>query len=111
MPLFPGCADTDKEALQACSNQKLLQFIYKNITFPESAKLKGTEGTVLVKFVVNKLGGIQNKEIQVTPGKELGDAVLDMLGIMGKEIRWLPGKQDGKKVNVEYTLPVKFKLQ
>ncbi len=45
------------------------------------------------------------------PGGQLGEAALDAIKVMGKNTIFNPGKQNGKAVNVAYTLPVKFKLE
>jgi len=111
MPMFPGCDETDAEALKACSTQKLLEFIYKNIKYPEEARTNNIEGMVLVKFVVNQHGFIEQSEYLKTLGYGIEDTVDDMLRKMQQEIKWIPGKVDDKNVNVAFTLPVKFKLQ
>lgn len=112
MPIFPGCEDRlEGEALSQCSNQKLLNFIYNNIKYPKAAQDKGVEGTVVVKFVVNKDGYIDNREFLKTLGEGIEETVNDMLDKMQYEIKWRPGINNGKEVNVAYTLPVKFKLE
>ena len=42
----------------------------------------------------------------------LGDPYLDKeaVRVVKSMPRWIPGTQDGKPVNVEYTLPITFKL-
>ncbi len=112
MPLFPGCdQNLAYEELRECSNKKLLQYIYTNIKYPEEARKADIEGMVLVKFVVSDEGYVHSSKIVKNPGGSLDQEVLKMLTKMGDEITWTPGEKDGKKVNVEYTLPVKFKLE
>ena len=110
MPLFTtaGC-DGSLAEKKACSDKKMLEFIYKNIQYPEQAREKGLEGMVVMKFIVNKDGNL------IHPGiiKSLGDVMdKEVLRVFSKmqEHRWIPGKQRGKKVAVEFFLPIKFKL-
>jgi len=112
MPLFPGCDQgLPYEELRECSNKKLLQYIYTNIKYPEAARTAEIEGMVLVKFIVSEYGFPHSIEIIKNPGGGLDQEVSRMLTKMSNDIEWIPGEKDGKKVSVEFTLPVKFKLQ
>jgi len=113
MPVFAGCNDKlngDPEALKACSNQKMFDYIFSNIKYPKEAKDAGIEGMAVVKFVVNTSGSIEQVEYLKEVGSGIDEAVGDMLSLMKDEITWIPGKENGEKVNVALTLPVKFKL-
>lgn len=113
MPRFPGCEDmtgtiAEKEA---CSKEKLLSFIYENIAYPDSALIKGIDGSVVVRFVVNKEGRIINDTILKDIGGGCGEEALRTVKLMNEmPERWIPGKKANEPVNVYYTLPIKFKL-
>jgi len=112
MPLFPGCDSTlPYEELRECSNQKMLEYIYTNLIYPQKSRINGIEGMVVVRFVVSEHGFVYNKDYLRSPDNHLQKAVDNMLIKMNKDHDWIPGEQDGKKVNVQYTLPVKFKLE
>lgn len=112
MPLFPGCDQSlPYDQLKECSTKELLRYIYTNLVYPEKSRKDGIEGMVVVKFVVSKSGYIFNKEFVRTPDVHLQQSVNAMLTKMNEEHTWIPGVQNGKKVNVQYTLPVKFKLE
>ena len=109
MPRFPGCEDmegTSSEKKQ-CADQKMLEFIYQNIKYPEAARKNGIEGIAVVQFVINKLGEIINPKIVRSIG---GGTDEEILKVVDKMPLWTPGKQKGKVVNVQFNLPVKFKL-
>jgi TonB family protein len=113
MPRFPGCEEigSSNEEKEKCSKLKLLEFVYQNLKYPESARENGVQGTVVTQFIVDKNGGIIDLEIVRDIGAGCGEAVYTALYAMVNEgIKWIPGKQRGKNVNVLYTLPVKFKL-
>ncbi len=109
MPEFPGCEDVlDPQEHKQCTDQKLLQFIYDNIEYPEEAKDAGVEGMVVVRFVVNKDGSLSDIEVVRDIGAGCGDAVVRVVKQMP---RWIPGKQQGQPVRVQYMLPVRFSLK
>jgi len=113
MPRFPGCEDlASKDEKMACSNKKLLEFIYKNIDYPEVARENGVEGTVVIRFVVDEKGKVNNAEILRDIGAGCGDEALRVVEMMnGMSDRWVPGKQRGRAVKVYFNLPVKFVLK
>jgi len=113
MPRFPGCETEDiaKEEKQKCANNKMLQHLYSNLKYPQSAREKGVEGKVIVQFVVLETGRISDIQIINDLGEGCGDAVVKVVESMNDmEEAWIPGKQGGETVKVQYTLPVKFKL-
>jgi len=114
MPRFPGCEDivaTTKEKT-ACANQKLLEFLYSNIKYPKLAQENNIEGTVVVTFVVNADGSITDGEILRDIGGGCGEEALRVVNLM-KEMpeQWTPGRQRGKPVPVQFSLPVRFRLE
>ena len=85
----------------------LVKFISDNLKYPTVCKEQKIQGKVLVKFTVKSDGSISN--IRVTKSV---DPYLDKeaVRVVKSMPRWIPGTQDGKPVNVEYTLPITFKL-
>lgn len=114
MPMFPGCTDSTGTAkeLKACADQKMLEFVYANINYPEVDRLKGNEGTVVARFVVEKDGSISNPTLLRNRGERLGQEALRVINMMNElPEKWTPGKQEGEPVRVYFNLPVKFKIQ
>lgn len=113
MPRFPGCeemAGTEKEKSE-CAKMKLLEYIYKNLKYPEVARANGLEGSCVAQFVIDKEGKIDDINIVRDIDGVFGAAVIDVLESMNtKEIRWSPGLQKGRPVRVLFTLPVRFSL-
>ena len=95
MPEFPG-------GMAEC-----MKFLGKNIKYPTQAMEKGIQGRVIVQMVVTKEGDIT--EAKVVRGV---DPLLDAeaLRVINSMPKWKPGRQEGKAVNVKYTIPVMFKL-
>ncbi len=109
MPRFPGCEDGNlpKKERNECATNQLLKFLYANIRYPDVARQNGIEGTVYLKFVVEKDGSISNAQVMRDIGGGCGAEALRVVGQMPK---WRPGKQRGREVRVQFSLPVKFKL-
>jgi periplasmic protein TonB len=99
MPRYKGCEDThdNKKEREACATGKLMEYIYKNIRYPQVAIENRIEGTVVVTDI-NIL-----KEIGGGCGTEAARVVKGMTD-------WIPGKQRGRAVRVRYSLPVKYSL-
>ncbi len=113
MPRFPACEamQGDQADIKKCSGEKLFQYIFANLKYPEEAKKNGVQGTVIAKFIVQKDGTIGTIMILRDPGTGLGDAAKQVLRSMNSmPEKWIPGIQRGKAVNVYYTLPIKFEL-
>ena len=96
MPEFPG------------GMAGLMQYITKNLRYPEEAKAKGMQGRVTVRVVVNTEGKVTNAEVLrgVDPALDA-----EALRVASSLPDWKPGMQDGKPVNVRFIFPVNFSLQ
>ncbi len=113
MPIIQDCntVSTSFEEKTECSNNKLLQTLYKNLVYPAKGKEAGTEGMLVCDFIISDKGIIENEQIIRPLEGGFNEEVLRVINVMKKELIWEPGKVDGKNVHVKYTLPVKFKLQ
>ena len=86
----------------------LFKYLGNNIKYPAIARENGIEGTVYVEFVITKDGSVTNV---VAKRKVDGGCTEEALRVIKKMPNWAPGIQEGKPVNVKYTLPIKFKLE
>ena len=87
--------------------EALMKHLSKEIKYPKEAQEKGTQGRVIVQFVVRKDGSITDAKI-MKPVDPLLDA--EALRVVSEMPNWIPGKQRGEAVNVRFTLPVTFRL-
>lgn len=93
MPTYPGGVSA------------LMEFIKSNMQYPEDALAERAEGIVQVSFVVEKDGSTTEFEVLDEHHPALEAEAVRILQQMPK---WTPATQDGVKVRVEYTVPVKF---
>ena len=85
----------------------LMEYLSKNIKYPEAAMKKGTQGRATVQFVVEKDGSITNVKILRGIDPELDKEAIRVISAMPK---WKPGTQRGEAVRVRFTVPVMFRL-
>ena len=86
----------------------LLAFIGKNLKYPEIALEQELQGTVILKFKVEKDGTIQHVKIVKSLSPECDKAAID---VVKKLPRFAPAKQQGHPVAVWFTLPIRFQIQ
>lgn len=93
MPKFPG------------GESGMMKFITENVEYPKEAAEKGIKGKVLVEFVVERDGSINEVKI-----KKSADPILDKeaMRIAKAMPKWKPGTIDGKAVRVKYIMPLTF---
>ena len=96
MPAYPG------------GDAKLMEYVAKNIKYPQIARETGIQGRVFVGFVVEPDGSVSNVKVLRGIGGGCDEEAMRVVKSMPK---WKPGKQRGKAVRVSYMLPVNFKLQ
>ena len=85
----------------------LLEYISKNIRYPEAAMKNNIQGRVVLQFVIKADGSIGEVKVLRSKGPELDAEAIRVIKSLPK---FIPGKVAGKPVNVWYTIPVSFKL-
>ena len=95
LPQFPG------------GQGVMMKYLAANIKYPASAVKAKKQGRVIVSFVIQKDGSVTNARIVRSVDPELDAEALRIVKAMPN---WTPGTQDGKPVNVNYTIPVVFSL-
>lgn len=85
-----------------------MEWLRDNIKYPAEAIEKGIEGRVIVTFVVTKDGKITNAEVVRSSDPLLNEEALRVLRFMPD---WIPAKRNGQNVDLQYTLPLTFRLQ
>ena len=83
------------------------EYMIKNLTYPTAAKEAGTQGMVVVSFVVDSEGKVGSVEVLRGIGKGCDEEAVRVISNSGT---WTPAKIGGKAVASKMTLPVQFKL-
>lgn len=88
--------------------EELMTYLSNNIKYPTRAVSSETEGRVVLGFVVDKNGNID--EIKILKG--IGDGCdEEAIRVVNQMPKWKPGKNNGKPVNVYFNLPITFELK
>lgn len=111
VPRFPGCEEhTDWDAIQlkACADQKMLEYVYGMLEYPEEAEINEIEGTVVVNFVIDPIGEIYDIEVSQSVGYGCDE---EAVRIVESFPAWIPGKdENGDPTDAKFGLPIRFKL-
>ncbi len=87
---------------------KAIITIQENVEYPEIAKSMGVEGTVFVKFYIDKKGNVDPNRISIIKGlPALNEAAISAV----KKSKWKPAQQRDMRVGVYQTIPIKFELK
>lgn len=98
-PSFPG------------GEGEMMFALSKEVKYPEECVKSGAQGRTIVQFTVTTEGTIRDIKVMRSAGHEaLDKEAVRAVGVALKE-GWKPGRQDGKPVNVVYTLPVTFRVR
>ena len=92
-PSFPG----GYKALQ--------EFIEKEKKHPDEALKKREEGAVYVVFTVDTLGNIIHPRVTTSVSPSLDR---EALRIVRKMPKWIPAKEGNKKINMDFTVIIRF---
>lgn len=95
-PQFPG------------GTKAFVQFLQKNLHYPNSVAIAGVAGKVYLQFVIGKEGEISKLEVVKGIGFGCDQEAERVAKLMP---HWIPGKQSGRAVSVKFTLPINFTLE
>ncbi|MDR8392080.1 energy transducer TonB [Aliifodinibius sp. S!AR15-10] len=81
--------------------------LQQKVRYPEMARKAGIEGRVIIQFIVNEQGKVEDPRVVRGIGGGCDEEALRAV----KEASFKPGRQRGNPVRVQYSLPIVFKLQ
>ncbi len=94
MPEFPGGVSA------------LMAYLSSQVVIPAELKKQGLEGLAVLSFVVDKRGKISSIKVLKSLHPDMDQEIIKVIQNMPA---WTPGYQDGKKVKVKYTIPIRVK--
>lgn len=81
--------------------------IFSNLVYPTIAQKQELQGTVFIRFVVEKDGSIGETKVEKSLSPECDKAAISAIKKLKK---FTPGKKNGKPVRVWFRLPIRFRL-
>ena len=107
VPTYPGCENLDNAAAKKCMSEQIKNFINQNFD-TNAVKPYAEKGTnrIYVRFAITKEGTVENIQARASSPElvEEGKRVVALLPKMK------PGENDGKPVDVLYSLPIIFQV-
>lgn len=82
-------------------------WVTANLVYPNEAYQLNITGIVVVSFVIDTTGSIQDLEVLQTPHVSLSEEVCRVIGSSAK---WKPATKDGEPANFMYVFPVIFQI-
>ncbi len=84
-------------------------WVGKTVKYPPAAADNGTQGTITVRFVVERDGSVSRAEIYGRRGNQHLEQ--EALRVINSSPKWSPGLNNGKPVRVYIVMPVVFVLE
>lgn len=82
-------------------------YLAKNIRYPKAARDKKIQGRVVMTFVVEKDGSLSGIKV-MRPVEPSIDA--EAIRVIKQSPKWIAGTEKGRKVRVQYAIPINFAL-
>ncbi|MBS1623339.1 MAG: energy transducer TonB [Bacteroidetes bacterium] len=95
MPQYPG------------GEEAMMRYITSNIDYPDDARAIDIQGRVVVGFIVDENGNVNDVRIVRGLNRSLDE---ESIRVVRKLKRFKPGSQNGKPVRVRFTLPIMYRL-
>lgn len=99
----------EKPSFQGGGTKAFSNWVTSRLVYPESSRQQDSEGTVRLKFTIDKSGNLTDLEVLKSSGDVLLDA--EAVRVVLSAPAWTPGMIRGKPVKVTYVFPVLFQLR
>lgn len=108
-PVFQGCEVLASEVdRQTCSHEKMMGYIFQNLTYPLSARQKNQMGTVVFSMVIGKDGSPQEINLQKSVSDEMDRELRRVLEAMPK---WTVVSSEESSELYIVDVPIRFQLE
>ncbi|MBR5919192.1 MAG: energy transducer TonB [Prevotella sp.] len=84
-----------------------VQWLTKNLKYPETARSQKIQGRVVVSFIINKDGSISEMKIARSVHSSLDGEAMRVMRMMP---RWKPGVQNNEPCRTMMAIPIVFQL-
>ncbi len=117
IPMMRSCeyaADStwNADSIRNCALAALNKLIAQELRYPDEALRDSIQGRVVLSFVLDTLGQMNNFAIVKDPGGGLGAEALRIFQRMHEAgLRWVPAKNAGKRTPIKLMWPIKFQIK
>lgn len=108
-PIFEGCDDPliSEEQQVHCSKEKLVDYVQRKISYPDSSALKGVQGLIVLRFTVDVNGSVTMVELLRGLDRACNEEALQVVRSLPK---FIPAQLNKHPTNATLVLPVRFGL-
>ncbi len=106
VPTYPGCTG-DNEALKKCFTKNIMQFVGAEFNTKLSNKEISGKQRIIVKFKIDITGKVTNVQAR----SEFKELEIEAVRVINSLPQMLAGEHEGKKVGVQYSLPIIFEIE
>jgi N-acetylmuramoyl-L-alanine amidase len=99
--------EVEVEASYPGGQKGWLEYLVKNLKYPEAAVSKEIQGQVIIEFVVKSDGSLS--EIHALSGPQALKA--ESVRVIRESGMWVPAKNNGKRVDSYHKQPINYKLE
>ncbi len=101
----------ESEPVFVGGNKAMVSYLEDNVKFPKDALDKQEEGLVFVDFVITKSGTVRDVEVTEQTNEDVDPSFRsEAARVVSSMPKWVPGRQNGKAVDVKFSLPVSFQI-
>lgn len=101
----------NKVEIEARFNGNFRDFLEKNLKYPDGAAENGEEGTIVVEFVIDKEGNVNNIRLSENSPSKVVALYEEAARIIKRSSgKWNAGEQNGQKVKSYHQQGIKFVL-
>lgn len=109
IPQFKTCKKVKtKKEMKSCFNTEIINFVNNNIVYPENAINAGVNGEIVVKFVIDRQGNVNN--INVVGDKNSRSLKEEVIDLMNSLPQLKPAVKEGENVPVSFEFSLDFTL-
>lgn len=110
----PGLSNSPQEIFRSVQQKpeagyNVSKYIRDNLKVPANRSMTGTR--VIVEFIVLRDGGIDNKVRVLRSENVEPDMIAEVIRVIRQMPKWKPGMQNGRAVDVYFSLPVDIHFQ
>lgn len=98
--------ELDKEPQYPGGEMAMMEYLMRNLKYPEKAIEAGKQGRVEVTFIVDEKGNVTSPEVKKSVDESLDAEAIRVV----KDMKFTPGRSKGKPVACTFTLPIVFRL-
>lgn len=106
MPYLPSCSNAKGRKQELCTQRRIMELVRLNFVLPDTARSAGMEGTVYVKFIVNRTGKVVGVTVLKGVNKFLDKAAVEAVERLPD---FIPGRdENGKMISVIFNIPIRI---